>query len=80
VQPVTFISGTLTVSGTSDVFGPGVTITISKGNQTVGTAVVQPNGNWSFTKNRDITFVRGETINIVSSSGGKLPNVPVSVR
>jgi hypothetical protein len=70
---------TLTVSGTSDVFGPGVTITIFKGNQNLGTASVSEIGKWVFSK-RDLTFVRGETINIVSSSGGKLNNVPVIVR
>lgn len=78
----TFVSstGTLTVLGTSDVFGPGVTITISKSNQTtpLGTAVVGPDGKWVFSK-RPLTFVTGETLTIVSSSGGKLNNVPVLI-
>ncbi|MFJ5761256.1 hypothetical protein ACIQAA_19560 [Neobacillus sp. NPDC093182] len=73
-------TGTLTVPGTSDVFGPGVTITISKSNQTtpLGTAVVGPDGKWVFSK-RGLTFVTGETLTIVSSSGGKLNNVPVLI-
>jgi hypothetical protein len=78
----TFVSstGTLTVPGTSDVFGPGVTITISKSNQTtpLGTAVVGPDGKWVFSK-RSVSFVTGETLSIVSSSGGKLNNVPVII-
>lgn len=82
VQPVSFIpsTGTLNVSGTSDVFGPGVTITISKSNQTtpLGTAVVGPDGKWIFSK-RGLSFVAGETLTIVSSSGGKLNNVAVTI-
>ncbi|MFS0777962.1 hypothetical protein ABC255_18440 [Neobacillus sp. 3P2-tot-E-2] len=78
----TFVSstGTLTVPGTSDVFGPGVTITISKSNQTtpLGTAVVGPDGKWVFSK-RALSFTTGETLTIVSSSGGKLNNVPVLI-
>jgi hypothetical protein len=73
-------TGTLTVPGTSDVFGPGVTITISKSNQTttLGTAIVGPDGKWVFSK-RGVSFVAGETLTIVSSSGGKLNNVPVII-
>ncbi|WHY02996.1 hypothetical protein [Neobacillus sp. DY30] len=82
VQPVNFIpsSGTLNVSGTSDVFGPGVTITISKSNQPtpLGTAVVGPDGKWLFSK-RGLSFAAGETLTIVSSSGGKLNNVAVTI-
>jgi hypothetical protein len=72
--------GTLTVAGTSDVFGPGVTITISKSTETtsLGTAVVGPDGKWTFSK-RGLSFVTGETLTIVSSSGGKLNNVPVLI-
>jgi hypothetical protein len=83
VQPVTFVSstGTLNVSGTSDVFGPGVTLTIFKTNQTtsLGNAVVGTDGKWIFSK-KGVSFVAGETINIVSSSGGKLNNVAVGIR
>lgn len=82
VQPVSFLSssGTLNVSGTSDVFGPGVSITISKSNQTtpLGTAVVGTDGKWIFSK-RGLSFVAGETLTIVSSSGGKLNNVPITI-
>lgn len=74
-----FSQGALTVSGTSDVFGPGVNIIISKGSQTLATTPVLTDGKWFLSK-RDITFVQGDTINIVSTSGGKLTNVPVTVK
>lgn len=70
---------TLNVTGTSDVFGPDVSVTVFKGSQSLGTAVVGLDGKWTFTR-RGITFATGDTINIVSTSGGKLTNVPVSVR
>ncbi|MDR7077551.1 hypothetical protein J2Y03_002575 [Neobacillus niacini] len=81
-QTVTFVqsTGILNVNGTSDVFGPGVTVTLWKVNQTtpLGTAVVGSDGKWIFSK-RGLSFVKGETLTIVSSSGGKLNNVPVII-
>lgn len=80
VSPANFSggTGTLNVSGTSDVFGPGVRITIFKTNQTtpLGTAVVGTDGKWAFSKS-PVTFVATDTLTIQSSSGGKLNNVPI---
>jgi hypothetical protein len=80
-QSVIFSSSitTLNIVGTSDVFGPGVSVTVYKGNQELGKASVGPDGKWTFSK-RGISFVTGDTINVVSTSGGKLTNVPVSIR
>ena len=79
VNSATYAQGTTTINliGTSDVFGPGVTITISKTNQTppLGTAVVGIDGKWAFKK--VVTFATTDTLTIQSSSGGKLNNVKV---
>ncbi|MCM3690603.1 PKD domain-containing protein [Neobacillus niacini] len=80
-QSVIFSSSitTLNIVGTSDVFGPGVSVTVFKGNQELGKALVGPDGKWTFSR-RGISFITGDTINAVSTSGGKLTNVPVTIR
>jgi hypothetical protein len=80
-QSVIFSSSTTTINivGTSDVFGPGVSVTVFKENQELGKASVGPDGKWTFSR-RGLSFVTGDTINAVSTSGGKLTNVPVSIR
>ncbi len=69
------------LDGTSDVFGPGVKVTIylvdpNKNEKVLGTADVDTLGAFRF---RDIgpSFVAGSTLKIVSSSGGMLENVSI---
>jgi hypothetical protein len=72
-------TSTLRVVGTSDVFGPGVNITVLVGNQSFSTNVLT-DGKWSISSRGVTTYKAGDTINIVSTSGGKLTNVPVTIR
>jgi len=72
-------TSTLKVVGTSDVFGPGVNVTVLVGNQSFSTNVLT-DGKWSILSRGVTTYKAGDTINIVSTSGGKLTNVPVTIR
>lgn len=72
-------TSTLKVVGTSDVFGPGVNVTVLVGNQPFS-AIVLSDGKWSITSRGVTAYKPGDTINIVSTSGGKLSNVPVTIR
>ncbi|MFP7296558.1 PKD domain-containing protein [Neobacillus niacini] len=71
-------TSTLKVSGTSDVFGPGVNITILAGGKSF-IAVVLSDGKWSITSRGVTSYKPGDTINIISTSGGKLTNVTVKI-
>ena len=73
------------IDGTSDIFGFGVKVTIKivdsanpKG-VVLGTADVDPLGNWRF-RNTGLPIQTGGTLTIESSSGGKLTNVPVRIK
>src|SRR4030095_5104138 len=70
------------IDGTSDVFGPGVRVTITivdsanpNGLQ-LGTADVDALGNWRL-QTTGSAIRSGGTLTIGSSSGGKLTSVPV---
>ena len=73
------------IDGTSDVFGYGVKVTIkivdsaNPNGVVLGTADVDPLGNWRF-RNTGLPIQAGGTLTIESSSGGKLTNVPVRIR
>jgi hypothetical protein len=71
-------TNTLVVKGTSDVPGPEVNVTVLVGTQSYSTNVLA-DGTWNLS-NRGGAYKEGNTINIISNSGGKLTNVPVSIR
>ena len=72
------------VDGTTDVFGPGVTISIHLGNTisgpVIGTTQVTTTGAWSFTGTSPAGTTTPRTISVKSSSGGKVENFTVRVR
>jgi hypothetical protein len=73
------------ISGTSDVPGPGVNITIYLGNSLSGTILaeveVDPQGVWEY-RVEPSTVQPDETrsISIQSSAGGTLLNIPLTIR
>jgi hypothetical protein len=73
-------TGRWNIIGTTDVFGPLVTIDIYRinGGTKIGSAVVDELGNWRF-RGTSQGFLRGETIYLKSSSGGELKNIQVQV-
>ena len=75
------------IDGTSDVFGPGVRVTIkmvdsaNPNGKVLGTATVDNAGTWRFrSTNSNIAILQGGTLTIESTSGGKLTNQPVTIR
>jgi hypothetical protein len=73
------------VSGTTDVFGPGVMITIFIGNTLGGNILAQVEvdalGEWEFrVKNFNVQPDGTRSLSIQSSSGGTLINVPINIR
>jgi hypothetical protein len=73
------------ISGTSDVPGPGVTITIYNGNELGGTILAQvevdPLGEWLYRVEPSETVPDAtRSISVQSSSGGSLINIPVTIR
>jgi K319L-like, PKD domain len=73
------------IEGTSDVFGPGVTITIYLGNGTSGNVLAQVNvdaiGLWIYRVQGAATQPDGtRAITVQSSSGGLLSSVPLTIR
>ncbi|MFT4416857.1 PKD domain-containing protein [Fredinandcohnia humi] len=73
------------ITGTSDVFGPGVIISIFIGNTLGGTLLgqveVDPLGDWVFReKQSTIEPDESQAISLQSSSGGTLLNVPITIR
>lgn len=73
------------ISGTSDVPGPGVTITIFNGDDLVGTVLAQvevdPLGVWLYRVEPSETVPDAtRSISVQSSSGGSLINIPVTIR
>jgi len=80
------ISGTSTVTpasctGTPNVCG-NLTIRRTRGNTLIGSATVDPNGNWTFTKVQPgvVQVVPGDTIRVLSQTGGELNTVPVTIQ
>lgn len=99
VTHVTTLSGNLTItraeyrigdsewriSGTSDVAGPGVTITIFNGNNLGGTILAEVEvdalGEWLYrVEQSDVQPDGTRSISVQSSSGGTLINIPVTLR
>lgn len=79
--------GSWRIDGTSDVFGPGVTITLkivdtaNPNGVVLGTTSVDNLGNWRFRARRTGQALgQGSTLIIESSSGGILTNVPLTIR
>ena len=74
------------IDGTSDVFGPGVKITIkivdsaNPNGKVLGTATVDNAGAWRFRIQINIAILQGGTLTIESTSGGKLTKSPVTIR
>lgn len=73
------------ITGTSDVPGPGVTISIFVGNQLNGTLLSQVTvdnlGQWQYRiEGSSIIPDNTRTISIQSSSGGTLINIPLNIR
>lgn len=75
--------GSWRISGTSDVFGPGVRIiikvvdTANPDGIRIGSAFVDQSGNWRFSS-KGQTISDEATLTIESSSGGKLTGVPIT--
>jgi hypothetical protein len=73
------------IDGTSNIFGPGVKITIyiydpkTLKQQKLATVDVDSLGAWRF-RNTGVEILAGQTLTIESSSGGKLTNVQVRIR
>jgi hypothetical protein len=73
------------ITGTSDVPGPGVTITIFNGNTLDGTVLAQVGadtlGQWVYRVEPSEVQPDGtRSISVQSSSGGTLINIPVTIR
>ena len=75
------------IDGTSDVFGPGVKITIkivdsaNPDGKVLGTTTVENTGVWRFrSTNSNIAILQGGTLTIESTSGGKLSKHSVTIR
>ena len=72
------------VDGTTNVFGPDVTITVYSGSTitgpVIGTAQVSNTGVWSFKGTSPAGTTTPRSISIKSSSGGKVENFTVRVR
>jgi len=80
---VEYRRGTWRMSGTSNVFGPGVTVSIHSGATATGTpfatAAVDALGDWQFRGSAPVPGTPAR-VSLKSSSGGQLLNVPVTVR
>ena len=75
------------IDGKSDVFGPGVQVTIyivdlaNKTSTKLGTATVDNLGDWRFrSSNSTLTIGQGQTLKIESTSGGTINNQTVTIR
>jgi hypothetical protein len=68
-------------TGTPNVCG-NLTIRRTRGNTLIGSATVDPNGNWTFTKVQPgvVQVVPGDTIRVLSQTGGELNTVPVTIQ
>lgn len=74
-----------TINGTSDIFGPGVKVSIYVGDAVPANLLTSVNvnnrGAFTYTTiNSAKSIVQGGTLTLVSTSGGKLTNVAVTVR
>ncbi|MEH7377768.1 PKD domain-containing protein [Neobacillus drentensis] len=74
-----------TINGTSDIFGPGVKVSIYIGDAVPANLLTSVNvnnrGAFTFTTiNSAKSIVQGGTLTLVSTSGGKLTNVAVTVK
>jgi hypothetical protein len=59
-----------------------VTIRRTRGNGLIGTATVNGSGNWIFTKvqPRVVRVIPGDTIRVLSQTGGVINNVPITMQ
>ncbi|MEH7250620.1 hypothetical protein V7111_00610 [Neobacillus niacini] len=84
VGNITQSDGRWSITGTSDIVGPGVTIDIFRGvgfndSNPFATVLVDATGTWRY-RGTTPSFNQGEKISIRSSTGGELKDLDVRIR